>query len=600
MERDTKTAQDRLRELEEEVEKAVESLRAKDQEIEDRDGKIEELRQTAHAIARTMGTFIQTNIRSWVDTVDLPSTQEVLQIIADYAQPEDPRSVQYVRLPEQTVAKHARDLREAYDLVEDYRKVMKGQGAMISDQSKNLDDYMKKYETAVNLVTERDKEIQHLLQRQDQVSKQLKDCESSLAESKATTAQAETMARRYEELHGDMDILREAHKLELGHRDEEIASLRLRLQTAFGEVFHKSGGKHVMFQEPDALSAVGGKGSSMYKAARFFGMETHRDRSKRGGLPASHSMIGFASTDTAYDSRVDGDLLTMPRPRQSPRLDTSGLPIPLSHDTPIDDSQASNDSTMVLSGVDSRYDSLASAPHHGNLASPVNIQKSLPAPPAPFDTELLTAVRISDVKELIVSPTAAQITSDYFQNSILGKTSARPGLSHVPAVTISGPSESNNHDRKEHHVTSEDADESDESVASSDREVFRKSICALDMLNSATGLPYSETETDLEKIMRGVPTTSPERSTQPDDHESAEEQEVQTGTARVLHLRPANSNLRAAVRQRPGEREAKGGSGREERFRESVMSDSSGYRTEDSEPKTVAQLYHQSRRHIRG
>lgn len=179
---------------------------------------------------------------------------------------------------------------------------------------------------------------------------------------------------------------------------------------------------------------------------------------------------------------------------------------------------------------------------------------------------------------------------------------------------------------------------------------------ALDMLNSSIGLPYSETETDIERIMRGAdvargargPISPPPRShsrhpaatygnTHFIDGQDDDDEEVHTGFARVLHMRAGSRDLRRSGgahygmpenndrnmppteralvivsqerprRSLPFRRESSGESApeRRERFRqparESIVStgSSAGYRTEDTEPKTVAQMYHMGGKHIR-
>ncbi|EXJ73646.1 uncharacterized protein A1O5_03408 [Cladophialophora psammophila CBS 110553] len=627
-ERDTKVSHEQLNELEGQVEDALAKMVVKDKEIEAKDRRISELRNTVHAVAHLLGTFIQKHFPSWADSIREPRTQQVLQLIAEYTGKEAHGLTSYVRVAEDTLDKYEADLRDARNLVGDYRKVLHGQGAMIKDQSKNLDAYVDRYEKALKLVREKDHELLLLVQQNDDLSNEVQECRAALAESRETQMDSEMMFRRYEELRGNMESLQTAHALEIDQRDAEIANLRQKLGSAREEVFaRREDVKNVMSQAQAMLQTsldsapVAARNSNTSKALRFFGMERDKEKYKKGTLITSYSMIGFPPSDPRYSSKevsfaVDRDGL-----RHRPSLQTHTNPrAQTTPNTPIDSSQASSESVATAPTIRPRSDSIgATQSHRVNIASSVDKDKSLPEPPA-YPRPLPPAARVAEIPQSVESPLAAQITSDYFKNGIMGQTAARRVLSKITEVSDL-PSSPPEGDLRTERVTDENT--SDHSIASSDREVYRKSICALDMLNSSSGLPYSETETDIERIIRDEGRRSPSKPNyfQPyqayqaheanDNKENEREQDeydkgdIHTGVARVLHLRPGTRDLRGAGAI-PRESEHHGyesDSAREERrdrLRESMVSNESGYRTEDSEPKTVAQLYHQGRRHIRG
>ncbi|KIW27994.1 uncharacterized protein PV07_07686 [Cladophialophora immunda] len=623
-ERDTKASCEQLNELEGQVEEALERMAAKDKEIEDKDRRISELRNTVHEVTRLLGTFIQNNIPTWVDTMREPRTLQVLRIISDYTRDEPHGSVDYVRVAEDTLDKYVGNLREARNFIREYRKVLHGQGAMIRDQSKNLDAHVDRYNKAVRLVQEKDHELLLLVQQNDDLSRQLQECRVIIAESRQQRTDSEKMVRRYEELQGTMISLQTRHTLELDQRDAEISNLRQKLGSAREEVFARRedvknviSQAHAMLQASTDSAPVAAKNSNASKALRFFGMERDKEKYRKGTIPTSYSMIGFPSSDSRFSSKEVAPTVDRAALRHRPSLQTHTNPRALTTpSTPIDGSQVSIESVMTAPIVRPRSDSLGATQRYGALtASPMDTDKSLPDPPA-YLRPHLPAARVAEMAQSVESPLAAQITSDYFKNGIMGQTAARRVLSKITEV-------SDLHSSPDSGVQTErvlDENKSDHSVASSDREVYRKSICALDMLNSSSGLPYSETETDIERIIRGGrPRTPPEpnyfepyqayeannnggRQRQQDEYD---EEQIHTGVARVLHLRPGTRDLRGAS-TRSSESEHYGyesDSGRErrrDRLRESMVSNESGYRTEDSEPKTVAQLYHQGRRHIRG
>ncbi|KIY03131.1 uncharacterized protein Z520_01598 [Fonsecaea multimorphosa CBS 102226] len=618
-ERDTKASHEQLNELEGQVEEALQKMAVKDKKIEDKDRRISELRNTVHEVTRLLGTFIQNNIPSWVDTIREPRTVQVLRIIDDYTRNEPHGSVDYVRVAEDTLDKYVGDLREARSLIGEYRKVLHGQGAMIRDQTKSLDATVDKYGKAIRLIQEKDHEVLLLVQQNNDLSKQLQECRAALAEDQQARSESEKMARRYEELRGAMISLQTSHTLEIDQRDAEILNLRQKLGSAREEVFaRREDVKNVMSQAHAMLHAstdsipVAAKNSNTSKALRFFGME--RDKEKyRKGIPTSHSMIGLPSSDSRFSSKEVATAVDRTALRHRPSLQAHTNPRALTTpNTPIDSSQRPKEPLLTAPTTRQRSDSLGATQRHGVLnASPIDSDKSLPYPPA-HPRPYLPAARVAEIAPSIESPLAAQITSDYLKEGIMGQTAARRVLSKI--TEVSSPASTLQTERVP------DENQSDHSVASSDREAYRRSICALDILNSSSGLPYSEIETDIERIIRGGQPRSPpepnsfqsysgfeandngERQRRQDEYD---EEQVYTGVARVLHLRPGTRDLRgASARSSESEHHSYesdfGREGRRERFRESMVSNESGYRTEDSEPKTVAQMYHQGRRHIRG
>ncbi|OAG34623.1 hypothetical protein AYO21_11219 [Fonsecaea monophora] len=623
-ERDNKVSHEQLNELEGQVEEALERMTAKDKEIEDKDRRISELRNTVHEVTRLLGTFIQNNVPSWAHTIDEPKTLQVLRIIADYTRNEPYESVDYVRIAEETLDKYVGDLRDARNLIRDYRKVLHGQGAMIQDQSKNLDASVDRYNKAVRLVQQKDHELLLLVQQNDDLSRDLQECRATLAESQQMRTDSERMERRYEELRGTMVSMQTSYTLELDQRDAEISNLRQKLGSAREEVFaRREDVKNVisqanaMLQPPADAAAMAAKNSSTSKALRFFGMERDKDKYRKGTLPTSYSMIGLPSEDSRFSSKEVASTVDRAALRHRPSLQTHANPRALTTpNTPIDSCQSSNETVMTAPTYRPRSDSLGAVRYGAPTTSSIDTDKSLPDPPA-YPRPYPLAARVAEIAPSIESPLAAQITSDYFKNGIMGQTAARRVLSKITEV-------SNINSSPDGGLQTErvlDENKSDHSVASSDREVYRKSICALDMLNSSSGLPYSDTETEIERIIRGGGPRSPPKPNyfhpyqeyeahddgrgQQQQQDEYDEEQVHTGVAHVLHLRPGTRDLRGASARssEADSREYESDSGREgrrERLRESMVSNESGYRTEDSEPKTVAQLYHQGRRHIRG
>ncbi|KAK5377767.1 hypothetical protein LTS13_004637 [Exophiala xenobiotica] len=590
-ERDTKNYHDRLTELEGQTEKALKQMESKEKVVQHQGRKMDELKHTIHDIVRVLGTFIQNNVSSWIETIDEPRTQEVLQLISDYAPRGDNKPIRYVRVPEATISQYARAMREAQASVGEYRKVLYDQNMTISEQSQKLDAYTSKYEEAAKFVKQQDHELTLLVQRNEDVAKQLRETKAALTQTQLADVDVEVMGQQYEELRVNMESLKVAHGMELEHRDAEIADLRRKLGSAREEVFaRREDVKNIMSQTQAMLQTTARhpeqtiRPSNASKALRFLGMERDKDKSKKGSLPSSRSLMAFAppnagtTVDSKYSSKELAPAISRPIVQHLGSFDQS---------FPVAGRQASSDSN--LPSARPRADSLSALQEDRMTASPVDTQKLLPEPPVRPATHRLSSARIAEITQSMASPTAAQIAGDYFKNSILGQTSARRVLSHIPELSGHGlPDEGS---RRDGGVV--ERRNSDESVDSSDREMYRRSVCALDMLNSSS-LPYDETEADLGKYTRRGQTNTPSNQYPDENLSGTEDVEFQTGVARVLHMRPGHNNLRdeRTVRDRRSEVD--------EQVRQSIVSDGSGYQTSDSEPMTVTQLYHQSGRHIRG
>lgn len=590
-ERDTKVYQERIEELEDQVEEALKMIETKDKAVEDQSRDIYALKHTIHEIVRILGTFIQNNVASWADTINEPGTQEVLQLISDYSRPGDNKSVRYVRIPEAAMSKYVKDTQDSRDFANQYREIVHSQSTMIKEQSQNLDGYADKYEQALRGAKQRDHEIVLLAQQNEELTAQAVEAKAALARNQEETLHAETMAQRYEELRANMTSLKTAHELELGQRDAEIANLRQKLGTAREEVLaRREEVRNIISQTKGMLPTSGtaeppGKNSHASKALRFLGME----RSKRA-LPVSRSMMSFAPRNVDAgplsadpDSRYSSKEVARPVGRPPMHHTASYGTHVYAQTTPNTPMDLRTSSDTMLPTVRPRSDSLSAMQRHAAPPSPIDTQKSLPDPPVRPQAQRLSSTQISEITESIRSPTAAQVTTDYFKNSILGQTAARRVLSNIPEGFNRVRAESGARDLDQVY---EDGD----SVASSDREVFRRSICALDMLNSST-LPHSETQADIDRYV-GRDMTGEERL-DAGDMDDDWEPEIETAVARVLHLRPGTTDLRGALRTQGHDFR------REESIRQSVVSDASGYQTSESEPMSVTQLYHQGWRHIR-
>jgi hypothetical protein len=611
IERDTIACSQRLKDLEGQVEAASDKMEGKDSEITDQNLKIRQLRQTILDIVRILGAFIQAKVPDWAELTQNPQTEDVFRIFSDYSRGGDSGSLRFVRIPEITVDKYAADLKEAKSLVSEYRKLLQSQSDTIQRQSSDLDASVERYASLVQRMKERDHEILLLVQKNDDMAKRLRDCEVALAQ---TQKEKMEVAQQYQELNGKMKSLEIAHTLELDQRDGQIADLRQKLGSAREEAFaRRADVRNIISQTQITGSNVGTpssstKNSSTSKALRFLGMGHDREKLRKHGLPGSRSMIGLSPTsldfpssvsDSRYSSKEVAPIISKPFLQPFSAHENDGRtqnPRDLSVDGPGD---------LILPGplsLRKRDTSLGATERRAVLPSSTSNEKSLSAPPQLSLSESNAVTQLTQAADshTVHSPMAEEIASNY-ENGIYGQAGPRRVLSKIPEGSVRGSSEAGDphtgDDTREYDYCEDDVD----SVASSDREVYRKSIHVLDLLNSSR-LPYSDTENDLQdahrqerELHQGVT----------NHHEDSKHPDIENGVARLMHLRPQarNGSLRSALQTIDGEGyfDQRANATAWTRARESVVSDASGYRSSDSdlEPKTVAQLYHQRPRHIR-
>lgn len=617
MERDNQARSHRLKDLEVRLKEAGDKLDAKDDEIADQNLKIRQLRQTILDIVRILGSFLQANIPGWAKLAQNPETEEVFRVFSDYSRTGDSGTLRFVRIPEITVDKYAADIKDAKALVTEYRKLLQSQSDTIQQQSSDLDAGVEKFAKVVQRMKERDHEILLMVQNNEDLVKRLEECEAALAQTQKEKAES---AQQYQELKGKMKSLEIAQTLELDQRDGQIADLRQKLGSAREEVFARRADVRNILSQTHAQTQIPAtnmgtpssstkNNSSTSKALRFLGMGQDRDKLRKHGLPGSRSMIGLSPTslnfptsalDSRYSSKEVAPLISKPSLQPFSTYENHGLA------KQGRDISVNGPGDLILPGPLSlrpRDASLGATERHGVLPTSIDNEKSLPTPPRlslPTSNyfERGSAAPKSDA---VYSPMAEEIASNY-ENGIYGQAGPRRVLSKIPEGSTQGSSEAGDAHVGDESRDYDYCDDDVDSVASSDREVYRKSIHVLDLLNSSK-LPHSDTENDLQCQERELGQGGGVNHCD----EDSQREDLENGIARLLQLRPQarNGNLRSALRLIDGEANfdqrataiapAKAGA------RESVVSDADGYRSSDSdiEPKTVAQLYHQQPRHIR-
>lgn len=619
-ERDTQSNLDLVKELEHQLEHLHAKIQTRDLTVSEQGQKIIQLRHTILDVVRILGVFIQANIARHSKLPQDAQTQHVFRILADYP-PGDNASLPFVRIPESTIDQYAADLRQANSRVAEYTKVLQSQNATITEQSKKLDQYIVKFEGLVTRMKERDHEVLLLAQQNEDLDQKLSECEMGLSQARNLSAELDMKTRRYEELRGRMASLNVAHTLELDRRDAEISKLRHQLGSVREEFIcqrtdmDKDAAQNQSAAPSARNDAPPPKNSSASKALRFLGMERDKARFRRHGLPTSRSAVGLSPATAEF-------------PMNGSDMRCSSKPIPSTGtDTPR--SQFRSDAHPIRGDVRTldirpRADSLGATGRHGMMDRVADIAKTLPSLPVKGSA----SDSPSDFQQLpLESPMAQQIASDFYDHGIYGQIAPRRVLSNIPeaslrsvsgsggsGVMVSAPGADDDNSLEHeaggvsHNSVSGGADDPDDriSVGSSDRELFRKSMHALDLL--ATPNRTSSKQALADNRCHNIDDEGAAEYTMQDQVSSMASilDDSQPYQLQYLRAQAKNGNLRATLRRNDDHKDGMGTVSNStfwpRKRRESGMSDTSGYKSSDSdlEPLTVAQLYHSKPWHMRG
>ena len=616
-ERDTRSNLDRVKDLERQLEHVQAKMERGEITLNEQRQKIIQLRQTILEVVRVLGLFIRANLARQSTLVQDPQTQHVFRILADYSLG-DNTSLPFVRIPECTIDQYAADLRQANSRVAEYTRVVQSQNTTITEQSRQLDQYLEKFEGLVSRMKERDHEVLLLVQQNEDLDQKLSECETGLSQARNMSAELDMKTRQYEELRGRMESLNIAHTLELDRRDAEIATLRQQLGSVREDVTYQRTDANKVSTQNHFSAARNGplppKNSSASKALRFLGMERDKTRFRRHGLPTSRSAVVLSPASAEFS-------INAPDMRHASKAVTSAEKHAPQPPRRNDAHPIRGDSRTI--DIRPRAESLGATERHGIKEGVGDIAKSLPSLPV----KALPSELSCDLQPLpLASPMAQQIASDFYDHGIYGQIAPRRVLSDIPEASLRSPSGSGGSvvmvaapENDDNSIAREgngvrgnsvdggagDADDSI-SVGSSDRELFRKSIHALDLLATPNRASSNQAQAET-----GFSNPKDEGTGKYTVHDQVNLltnslDDSQRDPLQNLRTQAKHENLRATLRRDDGHTDATGPTSSStfwsRKKRESGMSDASGYRSSDSdlEPLTVAQLYHSKPWHMRG
>lgn len=594
LERDTTACYERLAATEKGLEDALTTIDEKKDLLRQKDHVISGLQQTLEFVVRGLESFLHDHFRCDPRDTPDPRLEAVMHIIADHSSTIDNKITagRYMRLTEEAYLQDFAKLRAAETKILQYQELAWGQNKTIKSHSRKLDDYLRRYEHCIETINERDHELLLLVERNDKYEKLVDNYENGMCVSQSTKSLQERLIKQNDDMDQTIKSMRLEHAKQLEDRDAEITNLRQKLGSAREEVLtHKADVKNVITYTQAMLSPAYSPGEMTLgghtaKERKLLAKETarkthlpnsvsmtsmpfftdsridlsaalegdpHSDKemvsrvNKVGpvvprmaariekpewacGIPKKRSFPDLKRTDVSYPDLA-------PRPRKDSLGTTANIPLP----------QPRSDSLGIVANYMHTLTLHAPDPSSGH-PSPIDIHKDLPNPPETASRSDLYQDASGAYNGGVRHPqNPAMPQNDYYTNMPPQKRV----LSTVPEISIAS-------------SDSDKAMSSSLSITSTDREVYGKSLDALNLIEFMK-------EGDL-RSPRVCKRQSPRGESENRGYgEDVSEEAVETGVAKAVRVGAVAAMNRAASRngQNNGVVEAK-----------------------ESPPKSVSEMYH--------
>ena len=465
VERDNQPLEKRVQWVESELKKAHAQSDIDHKTLLQKEELVSQLEHTLHDSVRIMGAFIQTHVEHWFENYPGDETRDIMQIICDYGRSHKKSGeTRYVRIPESSQLELLSVVQKAEEETRNYRAMATCQDVMIKDQSEQMDRQLDKYEQSLKTIKERDHEVALLCQRNNELEKKLETYEKALQRSQAAHAEKDLADKENEELRQEVRQVKGFYKGQLDEKDTRLAECRSKLGSAREEVLARQADVRNVITQTQALmvprtvtAEKSRKGGSKSPKTKTFGRS--RDKARKIGLPRSQSNVfsGFSAESNDYSTKE-----VAPAVNDSRIISTHPNRIRRASDP--------------FSDIRPRQDSIGAVARDGILQkSLVDVQKQLPAAPPTILPSIpnSTLLHSKDVFSSSSSPYSSSpglpSNSPLLHQEAVPRTPNRRILSFIPEASI------------------EDSESlRAPSVTSSEREEYRQSIHAFDMLSSST------------------------------------------------------------------------------------------------------------------
>ena len=505
-ERDIKAVQEKLENAEADLCEALAAIDGQRDIISEKEEVIKALQHNSDAIVQILGAFIEDTLPASVHSLETERVHEVMQLIADYSPatggPRSPLQLSspYLRVPEPTFHTHLQNLRDIQAKVQSYQQLAQGQNDLIKSQSADLDQRVIEYEECVNTIKERDHEILLLVEQSNAQKTVIEEYESGRKVSAGVKVEQERSVKQRQNMEWTIKNLKVEHAKEIEHRDAEIDNLRQKLGRAWEEVLaRKADVKSVISQTqallaPPELREIGPDTLSATERQML-----GKNKAKSNVLPSSRSILslsisestlGFGNLDVPAAPRSAVERITYEtKPKahvepRSPRVDDQSWGCGISRERsvptlrwavgavedsrprPRNDSLGAMSNDLRVSDLELLETIVKSSVDENSTATSINTEKALPIPPGIRPEH--GSIHNSDgghsvTEELLQDLLPPEVPSHNFGTPLSPRNRV---LSGIP------------------ELSGEDAESqnSSPSATSSDKEVYRKSIDALNLI----------------------------------------------------------------------------------------------------------------------
>ena len=280
---------------------------------------IEALQHSTDAAVNILGAFIEDTLPHSVHSLGSERVHEVMQLIADYSPaaggPRSPLQLSspFLRIPETTFHTHLQNLRNIQAKVRSYRQLAQGQNDMIKSQSENLDQRLIEYEECLKTIKERDHEIVLLVEHRDAQKRIIEDYESGRMVSEGVKIEQERLVKQRQNMEWTIKNLKVDHMKQMEDRDAEVNNLRQKLSNAWEEVMaRKADVKHVISQTQALLAPPEMREVGPNKVTGKERKTLGKDKSNSGSLPSSGSVLSLSISESTVGFG-NLDILAAPR-----------------------------------------------------------------------------------------------------------------------------------------------------------------------------------------------------------------------------------------------------------------------------------------------
>ena len=485
IERDTLNLQERLHLAETDLNKAHADLSVSEKTRLEKEEIIVELGHTLYEVVRLLGGFIQRNVEHWVDDFQEPETQSVLQIIADYGPPFNDSDIQYIRIPESLHSGLVSAAHDAREQTAHYRAIAKNQDAMIKDQSKQMDQQLDKYEQTIKTIKERDHKVMLLCQRNTNLEGRVETYETALQRSQAVITEGDRMKKENEELRQEIKQLTGFFKLQLDEKDAKLADMGSKLGNAREEVLARRADVRNVIAQTQALMVPPSQDVGHdHTSGKILGRS--RDRGKKHRFPHSESSTFLGLQHLNIDLMTSPNAASRASPKERGECDKAGKSFHLSCASSSSNSARTASSTPThgrrasdpFSDIRPRNESLGALERDGtSTRSSADIQEQLPAAPPTLLPQVPTANSLQRPNEALSDPPRTSWPAMPTHSTPASHDSINPSLRTPGKRILSLIPEASHEDSESVRAPS---------ATSSEREVYRRSVHALEFLNSSS------------------------------------------------------------------------------------------------------------------